>query len=81
MYKKSDDQLLMMQDTIDANRQDSDEKMRKQDYKLDKLMAMVENMMNHIQTWDYLPDSIDSPKAQYPALRYRLTRRPHHWRV
>ena len=39
MYKKSDDQLLMMQDTIDANRQDSDEKMRKQDYKLDKFIG------------------------------------------
>ena len=29
IYNKSDDQLLIMQDTIEANRQDSDEKMKK----------------------------------------------------
>ena len=42
MDKILDGQFLIVQSTIDANRQDSDEKIKKQDSKLDKLTTMVE---------------------------------------
>ena len=67
MDNKSDDQLLIIQDTIDSNRQYYDEKTKKQDSKLDKLTAMVENMMDQIQILNYLPDKTNPPKSQDPT--------------
>ena len=67
MDKNLYDQFLIMQATIDSNRQDSYEKMNKQDSKIDKLTEMVENIMDQIQTSNYSPDNMDEPKDQYPT--------------
>ena len=64
---KSYDQLLILQDMIDDNRQSSDEKMKKyyskldkQDSKLFNITAMIKNIMYQNQNYNYLPDNIDS---------------------
>ena len=71
MYNKSDYQFLVIQATIDDNRQASDDKMNskldKQDYTLDKLMAMVKNMTDKNQNSNSLPENMDSPKAPDPT--------------
>ena len=66
MDNKSDEQLLIIQSTININKQDYDDKMKKQVYKLDNLMAIMENMMDHIQISDPSSENMDSPKAQGP---------------
>ena len=53
-----------MKATIDFNRQDYDEKMKKQNYKLDKISAMVENITDQIQISNHSPENMDSPKVQ-----------------
>ena len=53
-----------MQATIDANMQDSDEKMKKQDSKIDNITKLIKNMMDRIQIYNSSPDKIDSPKYQ-----------------
>ena len=45
MYNKSYGQLLIMQDKINSNRQDYDDKIKKQDSKIGKLMEMVVKIM------------------------------------
>ena len=55
MYNKTDDQLLIMKYKIDVTRHDSDEKISKQYYKLDKLTEMVKHMMDQIQISNYSP--------------------------
>ena len=52
---------------IDDKRRDYDEKMNKYDSKLDKITAIDENMMDRIQIYNYSPNKMDSPKAQYPT--------------
>ena len=49
MGKNSYCQFLIVQDTIDSNRKYSDDKIKKQDSKLDNLMEMVKKMMGQIQ--------------------------------
>ena len=68
MDNKSDCQFLIMKATIDSIRQDCDKKINKQDCKLDKLTAMVENFMDHIKISNYSPDKMDLPKAQDPTM-------------
>ena len=41
--------------------------MYKQDYKLDKLVEMVKNIIDQIQISNYSPENMDSPMEQYPA--------------
>ena len=53
-----------MKDTIDANRKYSDDKMKKQDSKPDKITKMVKNMMDRIQISNSSPENMDPPKAQ-----------------
>ena len=60
---KSDEQLLVMQATIDANRQDYDEKIKKLK---EDLTSMIKSMMDHIKILEYFPDKNYSPKSQYP---------------
>ena len=52
---------------IYTNRQYSEETMKRQDSKDDKLAAMVEKTFDQIETPNYLPDKKDSPKAQDPT--------------
>ena len=54
-----DEHCIIMQDMIDDNRQDSDDKMKKQDYNIDKLTAMVKNIMDQIQILNYSPENMD----------------------
>ena len=49
MDNKLDGQILIIQATIDDNRQESDEKMKTYDPKLDNLTATMENFMDQIQ--------------------------------
>ena len=51
MYNKLYEHSLVVQSKIDAN----SDKMKKQDYKIEKLMAMVKNMMDRIQISYSLP--------------------------
>ena len=55
MDNKLDEQFLIIQDTIYANRKAHDEKIKKQDSKLDKLTSMVGNIIDHIQILNSLP--------------------------
>ena len=41
--------------------------MNKQDYKLDKITAMVKNIMDQIQISNFSPEKVYSPKSQDPA--------------
>ena len=60
--KISDDKLLIIESIIDDNRKASDKTMKKyyskidkQDSKLENLMAMIKNMMDHNQNSNYSP--------------------------
>ena len=57
MNKKSDYQFLVMQATVDDNKQDYGEKMN-------NLTVMVKKIMDHIQISNSSSDNMDSPKAQ-----------------
>ena len=52
-----------MQSKIDANRQESDYKMKTYNSKLDNLTEMMENIMYQIQMFNSSPDNMDSPMA------------------
>ena len=60
MYNKSDDHLLIMQDIIEANRQDSDEKMKKI---TEHLTAIIASMMDQIKIYKLLPEKKDLHKT------------------
>ena len=60
MDKQSDDQLLIMQASIEAIRQDSDEKMK--NLKEDST-EMITSIMDQIKIPRSSPDKKDSPKA------------------
>ena len=60
MDNKSDDQLLTMQATIDANRQDSVEKINKL---TEILTATIESIMDQIKMLKYSADKKDSPNV------------------
>ena len=64
MDNKLDGQLLITQATIDANRQDSDEKSKNL---TEDLTAMIASIMDQIKIPKYSPDKKDSPKAQDPT--------------
>ena len=55
-----DDQFLIIQDTIDDNKQASDEKMNTYDSKLDKTM-------NHNKNSNYSSDRMDLSKSHDPT--------------
>ena len=61
---KSDDQLLIMQATIEANRQYYHEKMN---HLTEDLTVMTTSKMDHITASKSLPEKMDSPKAQDPT--------------
>ena len=48
MDNKLDNQFLITQDTIDYNRQDSDKKMNKYDYELDKKDSKHDNITSMV---------------------------------
>ena len=58
-------QLLIMKDNIDDDSQASDVKMKTYDSKLDKLKAIIKNIMEQIKNSNYSPEKLYSPKAQY----------------
>ena len=64
MDNKSDDQLLIMQATIEASRQDSDMKMKKL---TEDITATIASMMDQIKNSKSSPDKKGSPKAQCPT--------------
>ena len=69
-----DDQLLIIQDTIDDNKQASDEKMNTYDSKLDKMMNHNKIQITRQTGWIY-----QSPMIL--PLCYQLTRRLQYWDV
>ena len=56
-----DDRFLLMQDSTDTNKHNYDEKMKKYESKLDKLIALVESVMH--QNKNYSQGKVESPKA------------------
>ena len=60
MDNKLDNQLLIVPDTIEANRQYSDEKMKNL---AEYLTVMIKSIMDHIKTSKYSPDKKDLPKS------------------
>ena len=56
MNEKSDDQLLIMQATIESNRKDSDDKIKNI---TEELTGMIASMMDHIKISKYSPDKKD----------------------
>ena len=64
MDNKSGDQLLIIQDTIEANRKDYDEKTKKI---TEYLTAMITSMMDYIKISKSSPDKKDSSKDQDPT--------------
>ena len=67
MDNKSYDKFLINQDIIKDNRQVYDKKIKKQDSKLDKLVAMIKKMMDQIIISNSSPDNIYSPKSHDPT--------------
>ena len=61
MNNKSDDQLLIMQDTTESNRKYYDEKTKKL---TEYLTSTILPMMDQIKTSKSSPENKDSPKAQ-----------------
>ena len=59
MDNKTNDKLLIMQATIDANRKEYDDKMNKQKSKLDKLTELVKSMMDQIKIYNSSIDKMD----------------------
>ena len=66
MYNNLYGQSLIVKSAINSNRQYYADKMKKRDYKLDKLMAMVKNMIDQIQIYNSSSDKMDLPKSQDP---------------
>ena len=64
MINKFDEQLLIVQATIEASRQDYDEKMKNL---TEDLKSMITSMMDHITIPIYSPDHKDLSKDQYPT--------------
>ena len=64
MDNKSYDQLLIVQSEIEANRQDSDEKMKNI---TKELTAMIASMMDHIKIQKLSLNKKDSPNNQDPT--------------
>ena len=59
MDNKTNDKLLIMQATIDANRKEYDDKTNKQKSKLDKLTELVKSMMDQIKIYNSSIDKMD----------------------
>ena len=64
MDNKSDNQLHIIQGTIEANRQDYDEKTNKL---TEYLTTIITSMMDQIKKIQSLPDKNDSPKYLDPT--------------
>ena len=64
MDNKSDDKLLIIQATIETNRQYSDEKTNNL---TEDLTAMITSMMDQIKIDKFSPDNKDSPNTQDPT--------------
>ena len=62
MYNKSDDQLLVMQDKIEANRKYYNDKMKKL---TEDLTSMITSMVDQIKISKSSTDRKDSQKYQY----------------
>ena len=70
MDNKSDDQFLIMQDTIDDNRQATDYKMKTYDSNIDKLTVLIKNIDEMMgQNQNSIPSIyyMYFPKAQDPT--------------
>ena len=65
MDNKSDDQLLIVQATIESNKQDSDEKMKKL---IEYLKGMIASMIDQIKISELSPIRKDFSRAQNPTI-------------
>ena len=65
MDNNSDDQLLIVQDTIYANRKYYDQKMKNL---TEDLTEIITSMMYQIKIQKYSPDKNHSPKSQDPTI-------------
>ena len=93
MDNKPDEQLLVLQANIKANRQNSDEKMKNltedigkgSDEKIEKLTkyltAMITSMMYQIKFSKSSPDKKGSPNLSILPLRSGITISLHLWKV
>ena len=66
-----DNRSLLVQSLIDSNRQDYDYKMNIYESKIDKITALVKNMMH--QNKNSSPDKVESLKAQGYDTYYLVT--------
>ena len=64
MNNNSDEQLLITQATIEANRKENDEKMNNL---TEDLTEMITSMTDHIKIYKYSPDQKYSPNIQDPT--------------
>ena len=82
MYNKSDEQFIIMQAAIKANKQDSDEKIMKitEDFK-EMLVSSIISITNQINTLKSLPTPKYLPKSQYPTTVVPSIRKDYHWTV
>ena len=64
MDNKSDDQLLLIQYTMESNRQDYDDKIKKL---TEELTSIITSMMYQIKISKYSLDKRDSPKDKDPT--------------
>ena len=75
---KSDDQLLIMQSTIEANTQDYDEKMKKL---IKYLTAMITSIMDQIKNQNPHQTRRINQRLRILPLSFWLTIGIHHWKV
>ena len=59
MDNKLYEQFFIMQDMIDVNRHNSDEKIKKKESKIYNLTSMIKNMIYQIQIYNYSPYKMD----------------------
>ena len=76
MYNKSDEQSLVMQSKIEANKQDYDDKRKKlAEYLKATITPTVTSTMDQITMYKPVTEQKDSPKAQYPIIVVPANRR------
>ena len=63
-----DEWFPLMQSSTGTNKHNDDEKMKKYGYKIDKLIALAENIMH--QNQNYSPEKVESRKAQVSDISY-----------
>ena len=81
MDNKSGGNLLIIQASIDNNRQYSDEKIEKQDSKHENITKMVEKMIDQIQISNFSLYKMYYPKSQDTTTVFPSNKTIRRWKV